>query len=114
MKKTYKIISLVLTACIIVLSMSIVANAEDLLVKYESEGTFTVTIPEYIEAVAKDVSSAEQSVTASDVMLEPDTELNVSVSYNGTLVHRDDPDVSLGYDIYLNEGGGGTGFAFKR
>lgn len=104
-KKISKLVSLLLVICIIAASMSIGASAAELLVKYNNSETYTVTIPEYIQAVAKDTEPVKYDVTAADILISPYTELTVSVEYNSLLMHKQDPGVSLGYDMYTEQSG---------
>ncbi len=101
--KISKIISFMLVICIILFPTSIGANAAESLVKFESSETYTVTFPEYIEATPQSVSDIKYAVNATDVVIPSDTELNVSLNFNGSLIHREDDTVLLNYDMYAEQ-----------
>ncbi len=67
------------------------------------EGTYTVIIPEYIETAPMGSTPVTQTVSATDVLLLPNTTLNVACEYSGELTLREDNDVKLAYKMQ-NEG----------
>ncbi len=67
------------------------------------EGTYTVTIPEYIKSAPMDGTPETQEVVATEVLLLPEEVLSISCKYSGELTLREDNDVKLGYKMQ-NEG----------
>ena len=65
----------------------------------EMEGTYIVAIPEYIEAAPKDSSPVTQNVTATEVLLLPETTLSVACEYSGPLKHSEDSSIKLDYKM---------------
>ncbi len=66
------------------------------------EGTYVVTIPEYIEAAPMDGTPVAQTVSATEVLLLPAETLSVSCSYSGELLLREDGTTKLGYEMQNN------------
>lgn len=65
----------------------------------EMGSTYTVTIPEYIEAAAKNGFPVTQNVTAKNVLLLPKKTLSVTCAYSGELTHTGDGDVKVAYKM---------------
>ncbi len=65
----------------------------------EMEGTYKVTIPEYIEAAPVDGTPVTQNVTATEVLLLPATTLSVACEYSGQMTLREDNSIKLGYKM---------------
>lgn len=67
-------------------------------VEFNVGSTYTVSIPNYINPVKSGETPNIYSVTASDVLIEENDELIVSVDYDGILTEEND--VSLAYGLY--------------
>lgn len=68
----------------------------------EISGTYTVSIPAYIEAAAKDQTPDEQEVSASDVLIPYGTQLLVNMEFDGKLHLKSNNDVTVGYKMKIN------------
>lgn len=69
----------------------------------EIAGTYTVSIPAYIEAAPKDQTPAdEQDVRASDVLIPYGTQLLVKMEFDGRLRLKNNRDVTVGYKMQIN------------
>lgn len=69
----------------------------------EIAGTYTVSIPAYIEAAPKDQTPAdEQDVCASDVLIPYGTQLLVKMEFDGRLRLKSNSDVTVGYKMQIN------------
>lgn len=64
--------------------------------------TYTVTIPEYIEAAAQGETPTTYDVTAQDVLIPYATSLNVSVDFDNTLKLADNAATVIAYDLQAN------------
>lgn len=73
----------------------------------EVEGTYKVTIPEYIVAAAKDGTPETEDVVITEALLLPATTLSVACEYSGELTLKEDNNVKLAYEMQNN----GTVFA---
>lgn len=116
MKKTIKkIITGILTACMVVSVSSITAFASDTVnlnenssagsttVRYAIDSGWTATIPAYINPSEQGNADIEKySVTVSDVMLGSSATLVGTVEYDGKLVEAND--VELGYVLCDSDG----------
>ncbi len=65
-------------------------------------GTYTVSVPEYIEAAAQGEIPTEYDVTASDVLIPYATSLKVSVDFDNTLKLADNTETVIAYDLLAN------------
>lgn len=65
----------------------------------EIAGTYTVSIPDFIDAASSQQTPITQEVTASDVLIPYNTTLSVSVNYDKTLRLKDNPDITVGYTL---------------
>lgn len=66
-------------------------------------GTYTVSIPAYIEAAPKDQTpNDEQDVYASDVLIPYGTQLFVKMKFDGRLRLKSNSDVTVGYKMQIN------------
>lgn len=63
--------------------------------------TYTISFPNYINPVKSGETPNIYSVSASDVLIEENDELLVSVDYDGTLTEEND--VSLAYSLYKTD-----------
>ncbi len=72
-------------------------------------GTYTVTIPEYIEAAAQGETPTAYDVTAQDVLIPYATSLNVSVDFDNTLKLADNTATVIAYDLQANGASVSTG-----
>lgn len=70
--------------------------------KHNMEGTYKVTIPEYIEAVAMHAETKPQPVQATEVLLLPDTKLDVTCDYSGQLSLTQQSTTKLAYKMQNN------------
>lgn len=69
----------------------------------EIAGTYTVSIPAYIEAAPKDQTPAdEQDVCASDVLIPYGTQLLVKMEFDGKLRLKSNNDVTVGYKMQID------------
>lgn len=66
------------------------------------EGTYTVTVPEFIEAAAQGKTPVTQNVTATDVMLLPEETLSIDCEYSGKLLLRENMSTTLDYKMQNN------------
>lgn len=73
----------------------------------EVEGTYVVTIPEYILAAAKDGTPETEDVVITEALLLPSTTLSVACEYSGEMTLEQDNSVKLAYEMQNN----GTAFA---
>lgn len=67
-------------------------------------GTYTVTIPAYIEAADKNGVPAEYDITAKNVLIPYGTSLKVAVDFENSLKLADDHAVTVGYDLQAKQG----------
>lgn len=67
-------------------------------------GTYTVSIPAYIEAAEVDGTPAEYDVTAKNVLIPYGTSLKVAVDFENNLKLADDNSVTIGYDMQAKQG----------
>lgn len=67
------------------------------------EGTYTVIVPEYIQAAAMNKTPVTEKVTAKDVMLLPSETLSVACEYSGDLLLREDGTTTLAYKMQNND-----------
>lgn len=72
-------------------------------------GTYTVSIPEYIEAAAQGEAPTAYDVTAQDVLIPYATSLNVSVDFDNTLKLADNTATVIAYDLQANGASVSTG-----
>lgn len=72
-------------------------------------GTYTVSIPEYIEAAAQGETPTAYDVTAQDVLIPYATSLNVSVNFDNTLKLADNTATVIAYDLQANGASVSTG-----
>lgn len=69
----------------------------------EISGTYTVSVPAYIEASPKDQTPTdEQEVRASDVLIPYGTHLLVKMEFDGNLRLKSNNDVTVGYMMKVN------------
>lgn len=68
----------------------------------EIAGTYTVSIPAYIEAAAQEQVPAEQEVSAFDVLLPYGTKLLVSVDFENHLSLLNHESVTVEYQMLAN------------
>lgn len=68
-------------------------------------GTWTVSIPAYIEAAAKGETPTEYTVTAKDVLIPYNTSLKVAVAFTDELKLADNTSVILDYDLQAKQSG---------
>ena len=71
-------------------------------------GTWTVTIPAYIEAAAKGETPTEYNVTAKNVLIPYNTSLKIAVSFTNQLELSDNGSVTLDYDLQAKQQGAGS------
>lgn len=68
------------------------------------DGTYTVTIPDYISVAAMGATPTEYDVTAKDVLIPYGTSLTVDVEFDELVLGS----VTLGYDMKANPQSAGT------
>lgn len=96
MKKRFAIPLLSLS---LLAAVSLGANAAETTVEYSVDGSYTVKIPEYLEA---DKDSKTLEIT--DAVIPFGQELIISADYDGTLRLEDEPSVTLPYKLLINDG----------
>lgn len=69
-------------------------------VEYGVSSTYTATIPGYILATAPGDDLNVYTVTAENVVIPLKTELAVTILKDGQMVHKDDKDATLEYNMY--------------
>lgn len=72
---------------------------EDNPIDDEMEGTYLITIPEYIEAAEVGGVPTTQDVTAEECLLLYNSTLNVAVEFSGEFTLRDNADTKLAYKM---------------
>lgn len=65
-------------------------------------GTYTVSIPDFIEAANTEEEPAVYDVVAKDVLITYNTNLTVDVSYENTLKLTDNTVATVGYELQAN------------
>lgn len=65
-------------------------------------GTYTVSVPAFIEAAAQGETPTAYEVTAQDVLIPYATSLSVSVGFNNTLKLADNAATEIAYDLQAN------------
>lgn len=93
-----KFIAVPLLSLSLLMGVSIGANAAESTVEYEVDGSYTVKIPEYIEA-----DTDGEILEISDVVIPFGQELTVSANYDGELLLENEPNVTLPYRLFVNE-----------
>lgn len=71
-------------------------------------GTYTVTIPDFIEAAPMGEDPQEYDVTASDVLIPINTSLTVAIDFDGVLKLTDDDSESVTYEMRANPQSAGS------
>lgn len=66
------------------------------------EGTFVVTIPDYIEVAEMGGTITTYNVTASEVLIPYGTNLTVNVAFTGKVALKDHSEATLAYDMQNN------------
>lgn len=79
-------------------SASLNANAAETTVEYSVDGSYTVKIPEYLEA-----ENDSKTLEITDAVIPFGQELTISANYDGTLCLEDEPSVTLPYKLFVNE-----------
>lgn len=74
------------------------ASAAETTVKYSVDGSYTVKIPQYLEA-----NTDGETLEISDVIIPFGCEITISADYDGTLYLADEPSVTLPYKLFVNE-----------
>lgn len=85
------------------------ASAAKTAVKYSVDGSYTVKIPEYIEA-----DTDGETLEITDAVIPFDYEIAVSADYDGRLHLEDEPSVTLSYKLFVNENEYTSGRAFLK
>lgn len=68
----------------------------------EIAGTYTVSIPDFIEAAGAEEEPVIYDVVAKDVLIAYNTNLTVTVSYENTLKQTDNAAATVGYELQAN------------
>lgn len=71
-------------------------------------GTYTVKIPDFIEAADKDADPTVYDVTAENVLIAYNTNLNVAVTYQNDLKLTDNTATTVGYELKANPQSAGS------
>ena len=71
-------------------------------------GTYTVTIPDFINVAGKDATATVYDVVAQDVLIPFNTSLKVSVDFENHLKLNDNTDTIISYDLKSNPQSEGT------
>lgn len=74
------------------------AESKDTTLKYAVGSSYTLTIPDYIEA-----NTDGQSVSVSDAILPWGYALDVTADFDSALKLNDFSDITLSYDLYVND-----------
>lgn len=106
MKKRFAIPLLSLS---LLAAVSLGANASETTVEYSADGSYTVTIPEYLEA-----EKESKTLEITDAVIPFGQELIVSADYDGMLRLEDEPSVTLPYKLFIDDGECPSGAVFLR
>lgn len=98
MNKHLSVICLLLSLLCILPLTAYAAESKDTTLKYAVGSSYTLTIPDYIEA-----NTDGQSVSVSDAILPLGYALEVTAEFDSVLKLKDFPDVTLSYDLYVND-----------
>ena len=71
-------------------------------------GTYTVSIPDYIQVAAVGVEPTVYDITAKDVLIPYNSALKVSIDFDNTLRLSDNAATTLTYDLKANPQSAGT------
>lgn len=74
------------------------AGAIETAVRYSVDGSYTVKIPNYIEA-----DTDGETLEITNAVIPFDYEITVSADYDGRLHLEDEPSVTLPYKLFVNE-----------
>lgn len=85
------------------------ASAAETAVKYSVDGSYTVNIPEYIEA-----DTDSETIEISDVVIPFGYEITMSADYDGELRLRNELGITLPYRLFVNENEYINGTVFLR
>lgn len=85
------------------------AGAIETAVRYSVDGSYTVKIPDCIEAYTDG-----ETLEITDAVIPFDYEIAVSADYDGTLRLEDDPSVTLPYKLFVNENEYTSGTMFLK
>ena len=75
-------------------------NTGETIISHEVSETYTVTIPEYIEATQQGEETNDYTVVAENIIIPSEYELHVNTLYSNKLHLKENNDVYLNYDIY--------------
>ncbi len=98
MKKHLSVICLLFSLLCILPLTAFAAESKDTTLKYAVGSSYTLTIPDYIEA-----NTDGQSVSVSDAILPLGYELDVTADFDNALKLNDFSDITLSYDLYVND-----------
>lgn len=98
MKKHLSLICLLLSLLCILPLNAYAAESKDTTLKYAVGSSYTLTIPDYIEA-----NTDGQSVSVSDAILPWGYALDVTADFDSALKLNDFSDITLSYDLYVND-----------
>ena len=74
------------------------AGAIETAVRYSVDGSYTVKIPDCIEA-----DTDGETLEITNAVIPFDYEITVSADYDGTLRLEDEPNITLPYKLFVNE-----------
>ncbi len=98
MKKHLSVICLLFSLLCILPLTAFAAESKDTTLKYAVGSSYTLTIPDYIEA-----NTDGQSVSVSDAILPWGYALDVTADFDSVLKLNDFSDITLPYDLYAND-----------
>lgn len=106
MKKIF--ITLFLSLSLLAISL-IGVSAEETTVEYSVDGSYTVNIPEYLEA-----DTDGDIFELSEVVIPFGQELSVSANYDGELQLENEPSITLPYNLLVNNSEYTSGTVFLK
>lgn len=97
MKNHLSVICLLFSLLCILPLTAFAAESKNSTLKYAVRSSYTLTIPDYIEA-----NTDGQSVSVSDVILPWGYALDITADFDNALKLNDFTDITLSYDLYVN------------
>lgn len=97
MKKHLSVICLLFSLLCILPLNAYAAESKDTTLKYDVGSSYTLTIPDYIEA-----NTDGQPISISDAVIPADYEINVTAGFDGLLKLQNHPNITLSYTLFAN------------
>lgn len=98
MKKYASMLCLLFSLLFVMQGNAYAAESKDTTLKYAVGSSYTVTIPDYIEA-----DTDGQTVSISDAMLPWGREVDITADFDELLKLKDFPSITLPYTLYVND-----------